>query len=170
MDLIRARTDHLPQIDVLVNNAGLAGRVATLEGRPADEIERHLLLHCVVPARITQALLPKLVQGRDPTVVNITSRLGSVVQNLRGDFRGTDFSYSYRIAKAAQNMLTLCMLNDPTLHWLRVLAVNPGRIRTVSAAKAASYDPADSADRIFRILATDPASGIYHAFGEEAAF
>jgi hypothetical protein len=74
------------------------------------------------------------------------------------------------MARPLPAWLTLCMLNDPTLHWLRVLAVNSGRIRTVSAAKAAPYDPADSADRIFRILATDPASGIDHAFGEEAAF
>ena len=63
-------------------------------------------------------------------VNNISSRLGSLHKMANKEFPQGEFSYSYRIAKAAQNMLTLCLQQEFADKGIRVTAIHPGKLKT----------------------------------------
>ena len=81
-----------------------------------------------------------------------------------------EFSYSYRIGKCAQNMLSLCMANDPELSGATVISINPGLLKTASGSNDANHTAEDGAAAIVKLVDTVQNSGIYHAFEEEAVY
>jgi NAD(P)-dependent dehydrogenase (short-subunit alcohol dehydrogenase family) len=162
-----AGVDH---IDLLINNAGVESSGVILEKVAAVDVIWQFKIHCVGPLQVTQALLPKLRAAPVPKVINITSRLGSITQHLRGDFIGKQFSYAYRIAKAAQNMLSVCMAADSSLSGILVASVNPGLVRTSMGTEDAIHSPEEAAIRIAELIRNISSSGIYHAFGQEALY
>jgi NAD(P)-dependent dehydrogenase (short-subunit alcohol dehydrogenase family) len=125
-----ALADRGPALDLLVNNAGVFGAGSTLSAVRPEEVADLLNVHCLGALRCTQAAAPFLRVGRAPAVVNVSSRFGSVPRNLAGEFLPLNVSYSYRIAKAAQNMLTVCLSLEPGLKGVTVCAVHPGRFAT----------------------------------------
>jgi NAD(P)-dependent dehydrogenase (short-subunit alcohol dehydrogenase family) len=134
-EVLGARTNAL---DLLVNNAGGIKKLRWLAETTTQDIEDLLRVHCVGAFRCTRAALPFLRRARRPTVVNITSRFGSISRAAAGGFRGI---YSYSIAKAAQNMLTVCLDDELRREGIRVLAVHPGQLRTAVAATDADTEP-----------------------------
>lgn len=157
-------------LDLLINNAGCGSSGNHLAQVDPSELARQVSLHCGGALRVTRAALPKLQQSDNPKVINVTSRLGSVSRHLNGDFSGIEFSYPYRIAKAAQNMLTLCMQDDPTLEGLVIASLQPGLLRTDSGSADAWMD-ADQGARVFirKVEAID-GNGAYHVLDEDASF
>jgi len=133
---------HGAPLDLLVNNAGSVKKLRGLAVTEPGDLEALFRVHCVGALRCTRAALPWLRRALQPTVVNITSRFGSIRRTAAGEFRGI---YSYHIAKAAQNMLTACLDQELRGEGIRVLAVHPGRLRTTAAAADADTDPADAA-------------------------
>ena len=81
---------------------------------------------------------------------------------------GRDFSYPYRIAKAAQNMLTVCMQNDNTLSDIVVASINPGLLKTDSGARDAIHSAAEGARRFVATVVEIKENGVYHAFSEDS--
>jgi NAD(P)-dependent dehydrogenase (short-subunit alcohol dehydrogenase family) len=150
-DAVTASTDH---IDLLVNNAGLSGNGVQLATVAPQEILALLEVHCLGAVRCTQAVLPQLVSAVRPRVINVTSRLGSLARNAAGEFAAEPVSYSYRIAKAAQNMLTVCMSQELGERGVIVCALHPGQFRSElnpdanSTAAAAAESVARWADRM----------------------
>lgn len=133
---------HGAPLDLLVNNAGIIKKLRGLAVTEPEDLEALFRVHCVGALRCTKAALPWLRRAARPTVVNITSRFGSIGRTTAGEFRGI---YSYHVAKAAQNMLTACLDRELRGEGIRVLAVHPGRLRTTVAAADADTDPADAA-------------------------
>ena len=82
-------------IDLLINNAGIFPRVNKIEEVNFDDYSRTIAVNTLGPVRVTRALLPNLRRGEKKTIVNITSRLGSISLNDFGVF------YGYRESKAA---------------------------------------------------------------------
>jgi NAD(P)-dependent dehydrogenase (short-subunit alcohol dehydrogenase family) len=70
-------------IDLLINNAGYLVR-DKLESIDFDEVQRQIEINAIGPLRVTQALLPSLVDGGK--VVIITSRMGSIEDNSSGGY------------------------------------------------------------------------------------
>ena len=132
-------------LDLLVNNAGPIYKRRWLPETPAEDVEELLRVHCVGALRCTRAALPFLRRAPMPTVVNVTSRFGSIAGCANGEFRGL---YSYSIAKCAQNMLTVCLDRELRKEGIRVWAVHPGRLTTQAAASDADTDPAVAAERL----------------------
>jgi NAD(P)-dependent dehydrogenase (short-subunit alcohol dehydrogenase family) len=157
-------------LDVLVNNAGAGGRGADLESVSPNEIIRQIRVHCVGALQVTQVFKELLVAASRPVVVNVTSRFGSTSQLAAGRLNGSEISYGYRIAKAAQNMLTQCLAHDPSITQLSVLAINPGQLLTDSAARDAERTPEKAARAIVDLLVRGEfqRGEISHAFGEDA--
>jgi len=139
---LEARTSAL---DLLVNNAGQIHKRRWLSETVAEDMEELFRVHCVGAFRCTRAALPFLRRAEKPTVVNITSRFGSITQAVGGQFRGI---YSYSIAKCAQNMLTVCLDQELRKEGIRVFAVHPGRLRTAAAAVDADTEPQVAAARL----------------------
>jgi 3-oxoacyl-[acyl-carrier protein] reductase len=66
---------------LLVNNAGVAWR-GSARRMPHDEVERLLAVNLLAPVRLTQRLLPTLLEQPDPHVLNVCSLAGLVA--IRG--------------------------------------------------------------------------------------
>ncbi|WP_433064227.1 SDR family NAD(P)-dependent oxidoreductase [Dactylosporangium sp. CS-033363] len=145
-------------VDALINNAGVGA-----PGRPLAEVDPGSVLHAVDvnvagPLRLAQALLPNLLAAPAPLILNVSSRLGSLGAQAAGEFRGRTTSYAYRIAKAAQNMLTIALAQELAGR-VRCWAVHPGSLTTAMGAAGASTPPGEAAARLVRLLdSPDPTS------------
>jgi NAD(P)-dependent dehydrogenase (short-subunit alcohol dehydrogenase family) len=141
-------------VDLLVNNAGVGATGMRLESLAAEELQRSFAVNVVGPARVAQALLPHLLRSSHPLVVNVSSRLASLSRQAAGSYAHVPTSYAYRITKAAQNMLTVCMATElgPAV---RVWAIHPGRLRTAMGLPDADGDPAEAAERLVSLISHD---------------
>ncbi len=154
-------------VDLLINNAGSGCEGTKLQEIEIDAVEDAFNIHCLAPMMMLKAVLEKLKGSANPKVINVTSRFGSVSRHLSGDFNGLECSYSYRIAKSAQNMLTLCLQGDPTLSRIIVAAMNPGLLKTDSGANDAKYSAKQGAVEFAKVVDRINENGAYHAFGDD---
>ncbi len=127
---LRARVGHL---DILINNAGILGEVTAPEDMAADQI-RHVYETSVFGlVRVTHAFLPLLRKATAPSVVNVTSGLGSFT--LTHDPERVESQYplaAYGSSKSVVTMLTTQYAR--TIPDVRFNAVDPGRQRPNSPA------------------------------------
>jgi NAD(P)-dependent dehydrogenase (short-subunit alcohol dehydrogenase family) len=134
------------RLSFVINSAGLGGTSANLTDVDVEEVLRLFRVHCIGVLRVTRACLPFL--GSGSIVANVSSRLGSLRLAEERRFAHLETSYSYRIAKASQNMLTLCMAQELGERGVSVCAVHPGRLQTASGAADANMDPSAAAQRL----------------------
>src|SRR5215470_2213996 len=133
-------------VDVLVNNAGIAGDDASLASLSPDTMERVFRTNVAGPALLTSALLPLLRRGRRKLVVNVSSGLGSHADTPGG------FSYAYCASKSALNMLTVLMHRELSTEGFTILSLDPGWNRTDMGGDAAPLDPKDSVRSMVALL------------------
>ena len=171
IDLIKQKTDGVLRIDIVINNAGAGSFGHKISDVNPEEVLYQVNLHCIGALRVAKAVYPLLIKSQNPKIINITSRLGSIQQHLRGDFKSrNEFSYGYKIGKGAQNMLSICMQNDPDLKKVIIMSVNPGLLLTDSGASDAEHTAEDGAEKIYNLIKHTNKSGIYHAFKGEALY
>lgn len=125
-------------IDMLINNAGIFPRVNKIEEIDFDAYSRTLEVNTVGPVRVTRALLPHLRMGDRKTVVNITSRLGSIELNNSGVF------YGYRESKSALNMFTKTLALELKPEGFTCLTIHPGWVQTDMGGANANLTPEES--------------------------
>ena len=133
-------------IDLLINNAGVLDRNATLSEADMDTVEWILEVNTVGPMRVTQALLPNLSAGSRKTVINISSGLGSLTRNESGGL------YGYRESKAALNMFTLSLANELRDQGFIVVAMNPGWVQTDMGGENAALKPEQSVSGVRSVI------------------
>ncbi|WP_105616043.1 SDR family NAD(P)-dependent oxidoreductase [Vallitalea okinawensis] len=134
-------------IDMIINNAGVTGKCHVINDLSTKEMEDVINVHCLAVIRTYQACKGHLKRSQKPMIINISSRLGSLSRMATGEFKNRKFSYSYRVAKAAQNMLSICMDQELKEMNIRVIAVHPGRLLTRSGAADADTTPTVGAQR-----------------------
>lgn len=139
-------------LDVLINNAGIPGTATQFTRINSKEVVDLINVHVLGALRATRAAMPYLLRARNPVVINLSSRLGSMERTAAGTYANVSVSYSYRIAKAAQNMLSLAMSQDPSMSRISVLSVHPGRIRTSSSSSDADLSPEEAAEQFADFL------------------
>ncbi|MEU8739310.1 SDR family NAD(P)-dependent oxidoreductase [Streptomyces halstedii] len=123
---LRARAGHL---DILVNNAGILGEVTAPEDMTADQIRHIYETNVFGLVRVTHAFLPLLREAAAPSVVNVTSGLGSFT--LTHDPERVESQYplaAYGSSKSAVTMLTTQYAR--TMPDVRFNAVDPGQTAT----------------------------------------
>lgn len=145
---IRDRLSDSSALDLLINNAGMAGWSSGLLTTEPDEALAQFDVHVAGALRVCRAAVPKMLNAVRPRIVNISSRLGSLQKSASGEFAGQGFSYSYRMAKAAQNMLSVCLAEEFGPRGIQVVAIHPGRFQSASAASGADSTAAEAAERV----------------------
>ncbi len=73
---VDAALSSLPELDVLVNNAGVLGTSFGVDDLDADAITAVLDTNVVGVVRVTQAALPLLRRSSNPVIVNVASGVG----------------------------------------------------------------------------------------------
>jgi NAD(P)-dependent dehydrogenase (short-subunit alcohol dehydrogenase family) len=116
-------------LDVLVNNAGIAGtRAAPAETLPADFLPV-FGVNLLGPVRVTNVFLPLLRQSPTPRLVMVSSGMGSFgITTDPSRLESTLWGIVYPSSKAALNMVT--SMYAKSLADVRVVAVDPGYTAT----------------------------------------
>jgi len=150
-EIARVLDRHGGSLDLLINNAGNIRKTEGVLNMTPEEMEEHFRVHCAGAFRCTRAALPFLERAPRPTVVNVTSRWGTMAW-VAGNPPAR--AHAYCIAKSALNMLTVCLDQALKPRGIRVVAVHPGRLRTDAAPPDADTDPAEAAARLAEWLET----------------
>jgi NAD(P)-dependent dehydrogenase (short-subunit alcohol dehydrogenase family) len=125
-------------VDVLINNAGVGVQSTPLEELDFAEMEHFFAINSIGALRVTRALLPALRAGTDKKIINLTSRMGSILDNSSGA------AYSYRASKAALNMVTRSLAIDLAPQGFVCAVLHPGWVMTDMGGKTAPVATEDS--------------------------
>jgi NAD(P)-dependent dehydrogenase (short-subunit alcohol dehydrogenase family) len=136
---------HEP-IDVIINNAGVIGKLQPLEELDMVDMARTINVNALGPVRLTRALLPLLRKGAARKIVHISSKMGSLADNTGGG------SYGYRMSKAALNMASVSMARDLRAAKIATVVLNPGWVKTDMGGKNASTPVAESVRGMLRVI------------------
>ncbi|SQB95515.1 SDR family NAD(P)-dependent oxidoreductase [Corynebacterium xerosis] len=110
----------VPQCDVLVNNAGGALGMESVEGAVEDKWRWMYEVNVLGTLRVTRALLPalKVAKGAVITIGSIAAR-----QNYPG-------GAGYNAAKHGERALTEVLRQEIAVDGVRVTEIDPGRVHT----------------------------------------
>lgn len=118
--MVDATVDALGGIDVLVNNAGVAGTQSFVDSTPEDW-QRKVGVSLYGTLNCTHAALPYMLEREAGTVINYAS----------SSYRGNDPGLSvYGAAKAANRSFTKTLAKEVGGQGVRVNCVCPGTVRT----------------------------------------
>uniref|UniRef100_A0AAU3GPA7 SDR family NAD(P)-dependent oxidoreductase n=1 Tax=Streptomyces sp. NBC_01401 TaxID=2903854 RepID=A0AAU3GPA7_9ACTN len=116
-------------IDVLINNAGILGRVGPVEDYTGTDISAVLDVNVVGIVRVTHAFLPLLRKSAVPVIVNVSSGMGSFGMTHDPDRVESQYALPlYSTSKAAVTMLTAQYARE--LPDVRINAADPGQTAT----------------------------------------
>ena len=153
-DVARAAWDAFGHLDCLVNNAGVPMRRHTtkLDGETLDWVMR---VNFLAPARMTLALLPRMLERGSGTVVNVSSMAGRL-----GNANEAAYSASKFALCGWSEAIAVDLWDSPVV----VRLVNPGPIDTeiwdLPGNDAPLYDgpkvtPEEMADGIVKAMEGD---------------
>lgn len=117
--MVKEAEQRLGNLDVLVNNAGVAPMLA-FEQTTLEDVDRVFATNVRGLIYVSQACLPLLKKSRG-CIVNISSIVGE---------RPMSPMFIYSASKAAVNNMTRSMARDLVGYGIRVNAVSPGPIET----------------------------------------
>ncbi|MGV9404902.1 SDR family NAD(P)-dependent oxidoreductase [Streptomyces sp. NPDC003667] len=105
VETLRARAGHL---DIFVSNAGILGEVTAPEEMTADQIRHVYETNVFGLVRVTHAFLPLLRKAAAPSVVNVTSGMGSFTLTHGPERVESQYPLAaYGSSKSAVTMLTM---------------------------------------------------------------
>ncbi|WP_330184619.1 SDR family NAD(P)-dependent oxidoreductase [Nocardia sp. NBC_01503] len=118
---VRAFTDAVGELHVLVNNAGGAKGLATVAEADLDDWRWMWETNVLGTLRVTKALLPKLIASGDGLIVTITSVAA---------FHHYDNGSGYTSAKHAQAVLHRTLRGELLGQPVRLTEIAPGAVET----------------------------------------
>lgn len=136
-------------IDVLVNNAGIAGpRGQALGSLDYDAFRRVFETDAIGPMRIAEAFMPHVAASAHGKIVTLSSSEASIalVDSPR--------AYWYRSSKAAVNMLMRNLAFDVRARGVTVALINPGPVDTdmMKGVRMPLQKPADAVAKVIGII------------------
>jgi NAD(P)-dependent dehydrogenase (short-subunit alcohol dehydrogenase family) len=135
-------------LDILINNAGVAG--GALAGQTAvamnfDAWAKAFAVNTMGPVRVMQALLAQLQRAPSPKVMSVTSQLGALSLDLT-------LAYGYSATKAALNKFMRLAAIDLKPQGIAVGVIHPGWVQTDMGGPGAHITPAASAAGIVKVV------------------
>jgi NADP-dependent 3-hydroxy acid dehydrogenase YdfG len=163
VDALRDFLAGLGPVHALVNNAGGAFGLASVEASDADDWLRMYDVNVVGVKRVTSALLPLLrraaADGGSADILTVTSIAGHVAYEGGGGYNAAKFA-----AHALTAVLRLELAGEP----IRVLEVAPGMVKTDEFSLVRFAGDQAKADAVYDnvpnpLYAEDIAEAIVHA-------
>jgi NADP-dependent 3-hydroxy acid dehydrogenase YdfG len=163
VDALRDFVASLGPVNALVNNAGGAFGLASVEDGDPDDWARMFDINVIAVKRVTSAFLPLLRQatsdGGSADILTVTSIAGHVAYEGGGGYNAAKFA-----ARAVVNVLRLELAGEP----IRVLEVAPGMVQTEEFSLVRFGGDQAKADAVYAgvanpLQAEDVAEAIVHA-------
>ena len=147
-DSAAALPEALPPgpVDALINNAGVIGKMTSLEDLDFDDALRTYQTNALGALRVTRALLDRLRQGTGKRILNLSTGMGSIADN------GSGGAWAYRMSKAALNMATKNLSHALRSDGIAVVGVNPGWVKTDMGGAGATMAVDESARRLLAVF------------------
>ncbi len=132
---------------MLIHNAAILGSITDHIRGPLNiaEMAEVFNVNTLGSLRVTQAMLPLLLQGQTKLIVDISSEAGSIKQCSR------DGWFAYCVSKAALNMQARLIHNRLKQEGGQVILVHPGWVQSYMRGKldaSADLTPGASAQHI----------------------
>lgn len=120
------------RLDVLVNNAGIAGRAdLSPSQQPVGDVKAVYEVNVFGPVRVTQAFLPLLKASDRPRIVMMSSGLGSIANNSDPGWSAYATNLlGYNTSKTALNGITVALAKELGPLGFKVNAACPGYVAT----------------------------------------
>jgi NAD(P)-dependent dehydrogenase (short-subunit alcohol dehydrogenase family) len=154
------------RLDILVNNAGILPEATTPNAEQPLDLElfrRTFDTNVFGAAAVSQAFLPLLRASEAGRIVNVSSRMGSLADQLDPTSPYASMVVpAYQISKAALNGLTVALAKSLSDTPVLVNSVCPGWVQTDLGGpdnRAAAPTPALEAARTVVKMALGPADG-----------
>ena len=139
-------------IDWLINNAGIVGEHGVTVGSIYRENFLNVMnVNCMGSLRMSEALIPNLLNGEDKLIVAISSSMGSISADQSGR------AYAYRASKAALNSAMRALAVDLDETGIQVLMLNPGWVKTRLGGPEAEIDVEESVTGMLAVIDTKKA-------------
>jgi NAD(P)-dependent dehydrogenase (short-subunit alcohol dehydrogenase family) len=156
-------------IDLLVNNAGIAGHRRGAAQRPTvqrfgqsdyDEWLNAFRVNALAPMKMAEAFLRQVAASELKCIATLTSVMGSIGRNTLGGM------YAYRSTKAAANAIVRSLALDLARHGIIAVALHPGWVRTDMGGPRAELDAGVSVAGLRKVVAglTREQSGKFLAY------
>ena len=140
-------TAHLiDALDLLINNAGMLVRGEQLATLEAQTLMESFAVNAVAPIMIVKHFLDLLKKGTDPTILNVSSQLGSITNARRSTL------YSYSASKAGLNMFNRILAHELRPLGITSIVIHPGWVQTDMGGSNASLTPNESVRGMIRLL------------------
>ncbi|MBM9509233.1 SDR family oxidoreductase [Actinacidiphila acididurans] len=137
----------MPDLDVLINNAGIQRRVGIASDRAAwSQVQNEIDILLAAPVHLGRLLVPLMLAHRRPSVlVNVTSG---------GAFFPQPFAPVYSAAKAALHSYTVNQRHALAATSCRVVELIPPAVATALAGPGQAHgaDPDEFCDTVFPLL------------------
>ena len=155
-ETMRAAIDRIEaeagRLDVLVNNAGIAGPKEPLAENAVEDIDATLAVNLRGPVVLTKLALPLLLDREGGRVVNVSSGMGALGEPMSGTYG------PYRVTKAGLNGLTAYLHGEYGEEGLVANSACPGWVRTDLGSPEAPKSPAEGADTPVWLATFEPGS------------
>ncbi len=110
----------LPQLDIVINNAGM-GYTGSLMETPLNDWQRVIDLNLTSVLQVIQAVLPKLRQQRQGTIINVSSIAAHQTFPEWG---------AYSVSKFGLRALSMTLAAEERENGIRVMTISPGSVNT----------------------------------------
>ena len=133
-------------IDVLICNAGISGKEATVLGSIDPAVWRETFeVNALAPLMMAEAFADHVAASKDRKLVAISSRLGSITFANNG-------RYSYRASKAALNMEWKGLSVDLASKGLICVVLHPGWVQTDMGGSTATLTIEESVPAMVKVI------------------
>jgi NAD(P)-dependent dehydrogenase (short-subunit alcohol dehydrogenase family) len=129
---IEAASKKVDSLDILINNAGIAGGMPqTAAGTTTDAIREVFDTNFFGVINVTQAFMDTLKKSDEPRIVNVTSGLGSLTLHSDPNWKYYKVkSAAYGPSKSALNAYTIVLAYELKDTAFKVNVVDPGYTAT----------------------------------------
>jgi NADP-dependent 3-hydroxy acid dehydrogenase YdfG len=119
--LVEKSLQTFQKIDILINNAGIAGKIALLQEVSIDEINKTIDTNLKGPIYLMKYVLPGMIAQQHGTIININSVAGK-----------TAFPYwsIYDASKFGLHAITASVAEEQASNHIKVVGIYPGAVDT----------------------------------------
>lgn len=119
--LLEWATSEFPELNVLVNNAGIQRRVQLAQGEEWEQTRQEIAINFDAPVHLSMLFIPHLLKQQRPAIINVTSGLA---------FSPLARVPVYCATKAALRSFTLSLRHQLSATPIQVIEIIPPAVNT----------------------------------------